>query len=264
MKDLDLHLTLPSGPMTLRFGPGHDELAQEMAQLWAHMAGSEPGAVRVISAPDHPDPTARGMMIPPGPGAAYTLSGYITREVLRGLVGKRLLLHAGVIEHPQLGVVLLVGPSGAGKSRATTVLGREGRYLTDELAIIDPSRFTVQAYPKPVSRVQENGRKRDLTLSSQGLEPALVAGAPDHVVLLNRVDARDDGPSTSASLRRVPLAEALVAIVGQSSSMWQIPEALVMLARLLDRAGGALEVTYVDAEQIAPLLSDPPTPVAEY
>lgn len=314
-----LLLAVPSGPLELTFGPGHDALAAETRELWSHLlldpadppaetwrcrieapatgdttgpftptratdagtaaGGADAGTLTCTTDADTPAGVASAgapkgtpgtdvlliTSISPGPGAAYALSGYLTRQILRRMIGTRILLHAGVVDHPDLGVVLLVGPSGAGKSTATTVLGRSAGvgYLSDELGIIDPQSLKVEAYPKPVSRVSGDvgiSRKRDLPLAGEGLTPVPSAAAPDHVLLLNRVGAAD---APAPSLCRVPMAEALPTLIAQSSSMWKVPGALGVLAGLLNRAGGALEVTYSDADQIAGLLAYPPAAAHE-
>lgn len=249
--------------MELRFGPGHEELAAEAERLWRHLREDGPGPVgsdplrRTYCVPAADGP-ADAVTIGPGPGAAYALSGDVTRQLIGRLLGSRILLHAGVVRHPRLGVVAVVGASGAGKSTATSALGRGGGYLTDELAIIDPGTLAVTAYPKPVSRVRGGSRrKQDLALEELGLEP--LAGVPgiDHLVLLDR-DAE-----ASPCLERVGLAQALLDIIAQSSSLWTLPHGLAALARLVTGTGGALRARYAEADQLAGMLADPPAPAAE-
>src|SRR5699024_12216810 len=79
----------------------------------------------------------------------------------------RLLLHAGAVAHPELGTLVLVGASGAGKSTASSLLGRAGAYLTDELTIITPGSFAITPYPKPVSKHDpELGDRKSTRLNS--------------------------------------------------------------------------------------------------
>lgn len=325
--DRSVALDLAGGPLVLSFSPGHADLAAETEELWAHLlrplpgdAPAEPDAgavapadveaeagaesetvrrLRVVTTSETQDdadgngaenagqPVAPSEVIEPGPGAAYALSGAITRVEIESLIGTQLLLHAGTVRTPDLGVVVLVGPSGAGKSTATTVLGRLGEYLTDELTIIDPQTLQIQAFSKPVSRVdaEAEGRlKKDRGLPGEGLSPIASASAPDHLVLLRRRTAADatdlgrgEAPEVAeapeapeahevpdaASLRRVPLADAILRIVEQSSSLWKLEDGLGVLARLLARTSGALEAVYTDAEELADLLASPPPPLAE-
>jgi hypothetical protein len=52
----------------------------------------------------------------------------------------------------------------------------------------------------------------------------------------------------------VPLAEALLRIVPQTSSLWEVPSGLAALAALLETTGGAVEVRYRDASELEELL----------
>lgn len=269
-----LALNTPAGMFVLRFDSALADLETRMRTLWAPMlAESARGPAELVL-----DVSAEGTN-PPGeteppewtgcpeqdrvhlsddPGDDYRLSGTLTRHLLRRLVGHSLLLHAGALERPDLGTVLLVGASGAGKSTATTELAAQGSYLSDEVAILDPITFEVTGYPKPISRIDPDGTKRDHAASVDGLRPALHGAPPAAVVLLDR---QTDG--TMPSVSRVEHGEAIAAIVGQTSSLWRTPGGLVCLARLLDSVGGALRCTYTEADQLAGLLRDAPAPLTE-
>lgn len=285
-----LDLRVAGHPVRIALGPGHEALAAELARLWAHLAdprsegeapppttGSEeePAAPIVLAyslpAPSGEEPPvderAGGPRpLSPGPTAAYTVSGDLTRAIIERRIGRELLLHAGVLDHPRLGVVVLVGPSGAGKSTATATLAAAGRYLSDELAILDPETFAVTGYPKPVSRIDRSAPgapKRDLRPAGQGLAPEEGAEAPALVVLLDRQDDGEAGEAGEAAvgargIERVPMAEALAALTAQSSSLWRLSGALAALARLLDAVGGVLRVRYREAAELEDLLADPP------
>lgn len=262
-----VHLGVAGMTATVTFGPGLEELAEEMAALWSHAASS--------GTSDSPDITLdyvlEGTCVPAGATpmalrqtAAYTVSGNITRRVIQKLLGARLLLHAGAVELPGLGTVVVVGPSGAGKSTAITRLGRAGRYLSDELTILDPQEFAVTAYPKPVSmRVPGSRAKRDVALREVDLQPAWDGAAPSMVVLLERERSGEALRTSDPSVRRLPLAEALIHLIPQTSSLWRVPDGLSRLATLLTSTGGALAVRYREAEELAGLLGDAPAPSAE-
>lgn len=276
----ELRLEVAGMRVELCFAPEHQALASEARRLWAPLVieptGEEPDAVLSVLTEPPSDRSEGTVTIRPGPSAAYSLSGQVTRRVISHLLGRRILLHAGVVEHRELGVVLLVGPSGAGKSTAVSVLGRGSRYLTDELAIIDPDDLTVTGYPKPVSRVRgghEDRAKQDVALEDLELVPALVAGPPAHLVLLERESSGaggvplggDDGARPHADvaeplggIERAGLGEALVRIAEQASSLWTVPSGLSRVAALLDGCGGALRVRYREAEQLAALLRERP------
>lgn len=295
-------------PVTVCFAPGLADLAAEVRDLWRHLADGMGGRAQApapgapaqspASADDtEPDGHAplraegdgraplRVDMLPRGvepspeaddsalvecsdPARTYTVSGAVTRALIRARIGEALLLHAGSVVAPGLGTVTVVGGSGAGKSTAVTVLAQGGGYLTDELTVVDPGSLQVVGYPKPVSRRDPRiGIKRDHDLAADGLHPLEEAAPPAHLVLLERrgdngapESARALGP---ASLRRVPLAEALGRLAGQSSSLWTVPDPLGTLARLIDGAGGVLEARYTDADELADLLAHPPAPVRQ-
>lgn len=285
-----LHLDVAGLRLDLDFGPGHETLALETARLWKHLE-AEPGSPAAASRRTYLAPPADAraavlrlaaagstdalgpllarpdaVVVLPGPGAAYAVSGDVTREVINRLLGDRILLHAGAVVHAQLGVVVVVGASGAGKSTATLALGADGTYLTDELAIIDPENRALSAYPKPVSRVVPDGdatagrtpgMKRDTALDELGLTPASGAVGVDLLVLLDRVD------DSVAVVERVPLARALLSLVEQSSSLWAVPHGLAVLAGMLSEAGGALRARYTEATQLAGLLAACPPPLVE-
>lgn len=282
----DLLLDVAGLRLLLQFAPEHAELAAEARRLWsgliADFTARPPTDVLRVEAEPGADGGRGVVTIRPGPSATYSLSGQVTRRVISHLLGERLLLHAGVIDHSRLGVVLLVGPSGAGKSTAVSVLGRGERYLTDELAVLDPADLTVTGYPKPVSRVlgaPGDRVKQDVAPTVLGLVPALSAGPPDHVVLLERDRGQGDGnPAEEGSgdrprgagwedaaegIDRAGLGEALVRIAEQSSSLWTVPDGLSRLATLLDRCGGALRLHYREAERLEPLLAQRPPARAE-
>ncbi|UEJ81115.1 hypothetical protein Bra3105_09575 [Brachybacterium halotolerans subsp. kimchii] len=245
------------------------------------------GAARTPRGGDHADAAAPGpgsdaalRVLPTGPQGTYALSGDITRALIERLRGRRLLLHAAAVELPGTGVVLLVGPSGAGKSTAAETLARDGVYLTDELTILAPDDLGLSAYPKPVSHLDHGATtwaKRDHALPGLGLAPASRAEPPSHVVILEReateatspdgaAEAAEGGAGTVAStstIERMPLHEAMGVLIGQSSSLWMVPDGLAALASLLERTGGALRARYQEAEDLRGLLAQAPAPASE-
>ncbi|MCS6711613.1 hypothetical protein JSY14_06070 [Brachybacterium sp. EF45031] len=277
-----LRLDVPGGPVRVEVFDTRPGVADRLRDLWAHLLITQddprPDLATVeVPARGEEDRTATGAV-------AYTLSGDVTREILSALLGRRVLLHSGVVRHPRLGTVLLIGPSGAGKSTATSRLAREGRYVSDELAILDPDTFEIEAYAKPVSRVvrEEGWEKHDLALADLDLRLADEIGAPSQVVLLSRrrdrnAPPRPGRPGSAAlggrplpedlpeedTVRRVPLVQALPRIIEQSSSAWRVPDPLGTLCRLLQSVGGALEVVYSESEHLSRLLEQAPAPLVE-
>lgn len=255
-----IRLEVAGHSVLLTFGPGLETVAEEIDTLWSHLlSADDDGAtpqIRLDYALAGGDLPAGTVPLQARPEASYTVSGHLTREVIHRLIGTRLLLHAGAVAHPELGTLVLVGASGAGKSTASSLLGRDGAYLTDELTIITPGSFTLTPYPKPVSKHDpELGAKRDFALGDLGLRPAdeVAAPAPAMVLLLERI--RDESEvGEGSSVTRVPLSEALTRIVPQTSSLWELPGGLATLAGLLDSVGGALEVRYREAVELEELL----------
>lgn len=261
-----IRLEVAGHSVLLTFGPGLEAVAEEIDALWSHLraTGDDDATPQirldyVLTGGDLP---AGAVPLPARPEASYTISGHLTREVICRLIGTRLLLHAGAVAHPELGTLVLVGASGAGKSTASSLLGWNGAYLTDELTIITPGTFALTPYPKPVSKHDpELGAKRDFALGDLGLRPAdeVAAPAPAMVLLLERI--RDEGQvGEGSSVTRVPLSEALTRIVPQTSSLWELPGGLAALAGLLDSVGGALEVRYREAAELEELLRRLPPP----
>ncbi|MGY5765702.1 hypothetical protein ACXET9_10925 [Brachybacterium sp. DNPG3] len=276
----------------LEFGPGLEEIAAEVGTIWGHLLvedadgpGGEDDVVLSYAALEAALEASREETASPpatrlgvDEGAGYQISGDITREVIRRLIGRAILLHAGIVDHPTLGVVALIGPSGAGKSTAVAHLARDGRYVTDELAILDPEDYSVSPYPKPVSlrrppERSRRGRKVDLGPAAMSLEPALTCGPPEMLVLLDRIrGGAEPGPGQesgqeqeqdSIGVERVPLQSALPALISQSSSLSELPDGLARLTELAVRTGGVVRVRYRDSEQLVGLLSRLPAPVHE-
>ena len=255
-----IRLEVADHSVLLTFGPGLEAVAEEIDALWSHLRATGDGdatpQIRLDYVLTGGDLPAGTIPLPARPEASYTISGHLTREVICRLIGTRLLLHAGAVAHPELGTLVLVGASGAGKSTASSLLGRNGAYLTDELAILEPGTFALTPYPKPVSKHDPQlGAKRDFALGDLGLRPAddVAAPAPAMVLLLERI--RDESEvGEGSSVTRVPLSEALTWIVPQTSSLWELPGGLAALAGLLDSVGGALEVRYREAVELEELL----------
>ncbi len=80
-------------------------------------------------------------------GVVDTVVAEITQLVLSGTTDQ-ILLHAGAVERDGR-VVAVAGPSGRGKSTLTAALVQRGfAYVTDELAVVDPTSLAVSPYPK--------------------------------------------------------------------------------------------------------------------
>lgn len=271
----EIALEIAGTAVRLVFGPGLEAVAEEIAELWEHLRASDiaaPAQIQLEYGLVGSELAAGTIPLRAQPSATYAVSGHITREVIRSLIGTRLLLHAAAVAHPELGTVLLIGASGAGKSTAASHLGRAGRYLTDELTILDPDGFALTPYPKPVSKHDPAlGTKRDLALPDLDLAPSPAGpggeASPSVVLLLDRIRDEQAGEPEPPGVSRVRLPEALSRIVPQTSSLWAVSGGLARLAELLDSVGGALEVRYREASELEGLLRELPpaehAPVAE-
>lgn len=79
---------------------------------------------------------------------------YLEYEIYSLLIDRlsnRYLIHAGAVAHRDR-VILLPAKSGGGKTTLIAGLLKNGfRYLTDEIAVIDPQTLEVYPFPKPLN-----------------------------------------------------------------------------------------------------------------
>jgi hypothetical protein len=179
---------------------------------------------------------------------AEHLTSRLTVAAILANAGDLTMLHACGLADPETGaVVALVAKSGTGKTTAASVLARTYGYVTDETVAIAPDGWVVP-YPKPLSVKQEPGTpKRQVGPDELGLLPAPANPFIRSIVLLDRVEG--DGFSAPA-LRRVPLADAVLALIPDSSSQGELEEPLQALCRLIDSVGGVWQVTYSEADDL--------------
>ncbi|WP_258061895.1 hypothetical protein [Arthrobacter sp. ZGTC412] len=179
---------------------------------------------------------------------AENLTSRLTVAAILANAGELMMLHACGVADPVTGaVVALVAKSGTGKTTAASVLARTYGYVTDETVAIGPDGSVIP-YPKPLSVKQGSGiPKRQVGPDEFGLEPAPVNPFIQSIVLLDRV--RSDRPVTPV-LQRVPLADAVLSLIPDSSSQGEIEEPLQSLCRLIDSVGGVWQVTYSEAADL--------------
>ncbi|GAP54491.1 hypothetical protein AHiyo6_10560 [Arthrobacter sp. Hiyo6] len=177
-------------------------------------------------------------------GLAENLTSQLTLAAILEHAGQFTMLHACGVADPQTGaVVALVAKSGTGKTTASSVLAAAYGYVTDETVAILPDGSIV-AYPKPLSIKQPNPEapKFQVGPDELGLLTAPEELFVQSIVLLDRVAAAD-GP-VSPVLQRVLLADALLALIPETSSQSKIEQPLQSLCRLIDHVGGVWKVTY--------------------
>lgn len=185
---------------------------------------------------------------------AENLTSRLTVAAILENAGELMMLHACGVAFPETGaVVALVAKSGTGKTTAASVLAGTYGYVTDETVAIGPDG-SVLPYPKPLSVKQGPGApKRQVGPDELGLLPAPAKPFIQSIVLLNRIapdQEADQGAHQEPTLRQLPLADGLLALIPDSSSQAEIDEPLQSLCRLIDRVGGVWQVTYSEAEDL--------------
>lgn len=180
----------------------------------------------------------------------YAVSRAITLASLRRRVGSAVLLHAAGLSRGDRAIAL-VGQSGAGKSTASRVLGQHFGYLSDETVAVE-SDGRVAPYPKPVSVITDPESpwdKGEWSPDELGLrkasEPAYLTG----LVVLER-----DPTRTVPELVELPLIDALLAVIAQSSSLPMLDRPLHRLAELASGSGGPYLLRYTEISDCIDLL----------
>ncbi|RDV09482.1 hypothetical protein DXK94_13325 [Arthrobacter sp. RT-1] len=183
---------------------------------------------------------------------AESLTSRLTVMAILANAGELTMLHACGVADPDTGaVVALVAKSGTGKTTASAVLAQAYGYVTDETVAIDWDRSVVP-YPKPLSVKQGPGLpKRQTGPDDLGLQPAPAKPFIQSIVLLNRVQGNDP---LDPVLERVPLADAVLALISDSSSQGEIETPLQSLCHLIESVGGVWQVTYSEAADLPAVL----------
>ncbi|MDE8585936.1 hypothetical protein [Arthrobacter sp. NQ4] len=179
---------------------------------------------------------------------AENLTSRLTVAAILAHAGELTMLHACGVADPSTGaVVALVAKSGTGKTTAASVLARSYGYVTDETVAIKWDGSVVP-YPKPLSVKQGAGvSKRQVGPDEFGLQPAPALPFIQSIVLLNRVQGN---PATAPVLNKVPLADAVLALIPDSSSQAEVVDPLQSLCRLIESVGGVWQVTYSEAADL--------------
>ncbi|EAQ00946.1 hypothetical protein JNB_12244 [Janibacter sp. HTCC2649] len=174
----------------------------------------------------------------------YAVSRAITLASLQRQRGSAVLLHAAGLSRGERAIAL-VGRSGAGKSTAARVLGQHFGYLTDETVAIEGDG-RVAPYPKPISIITDPDApwdKGEWSPDELGLrkasEPAYLTG----LVVLER-----DPERTAPELVELPIIDALLAVIAQSSSLPALDRPLHRLAEALSGSGGPYLLHYSEID----------------
>jgi len=179
---------------------------------------------------------------------AESLTSRLTVAAILANAGELTMLHACGVADPITGaVVALVAKSGTGKTTAASVLARTYGYITDETVAIAWDGSVIP-FPKPLSVKQETGTpKRQASPDEFGLQPAPALPYIQSIVLLNRTEG---ARHTAPMLERVPLGNAVLALVPESSSQAEVVDPLQSLCRLIESVGGVWQVTYSEAADL--------------
>lgn len=182
----------------------------------------------------------------------YAVSRALTLASLRRRRGSAVLLHAvGLSDGDR--AVALVGPSGAGKSTAALTLCRTFGYLSDETVAVEADG-RVAPYPKPVSVLTDPEvpwEKAESSPDELGLRKASATAYLVGLVVLER-----DPTRTVPELAPMPLVDALLAVIAQSSSQPMLDRPLHRLAELASGSGGPYVLRYSEIGDCADLLRD--------
>lgn len=166
----------------------------------------------------------------------------ITLAAIRWLRGHCILLHAAGLADDQGRVLALVAPSGTGKTTASLALARRSLgYVTDETLAVLPSG-RVLPYPKPLGiRLEGSGEGSKYFAGPDELG---LAQPPNdlrlaRIVMLHRVERPQ-----RVTLDTLTHLDALVALIGESSSLPALSRPLQTLSELVDQVGGVARLTY--------------------
>lgn len=240
------------------------EQSESMRSAWARCATSQESLLPPL--PDEPTadlPYSASVVSPMHNGGTFLLQAASFEELAENLTsrltvaailanaGEFTMLHACGVADPATGaVVALVAKSGTGKTTAASLLARTYGYVTDETVAIRPNGSIVP-YPKPLSVKQGPGKpKLQMGPDELGLQPAPAKPFIQSIVLLDRAEA-----NVQTTLRKVPLADAILALIPDSSSQGEIEEPLQSLCRLIHSVGGVWQVTYSEAADLPAALA---------
>lgn len=195
-------------------------------------------------------------------GLAEAVTSEVTIAAILERAGELTMLHACGVAEPGGAVIALVAKSGTGKTTASSQLARTFGYITDETVAIRADG-TVLPYPKPLSVKQTAHGAAKLQVGPDELGLRVAPGNPriTAIALLNRVG----GDYQLPVIEPVPLVDAVLALIPDTSSQAAVVQPLQSLCELIDSVGGVFRVSYSEAadlkDSLAPLfLTDPVKP----
>lgn len=198
-------------------------------------------------------------------GLAEAVTSEVTVAAILERAGELTMLHACGVADPGGAVVALVAKSGTGKTTASSQLARTFGYITDETVAIRADG-TVLPYPKPLSVKQgtPGAAKLQVGPDELGLQVAPENPRIAAIALLDRVAGAE---YQLPVIEPVPLVEAVLALIPDTSSQAAVVQPLQSLCRLIDSVGGVFRVSYSEAadlkDSLAPLFLTVPVNPSE-
>ncbi|BCW72584.1 hypothetical protein NicSoilB8_36280 [Arthrobacter sp. NicSoilB8] len=180
---------------------------------------------------------------------AEAVTSEVTIAAILERAGELTMLHACGVADPEGAVIALVAKSGTGKTTASSQLARTFGYITDETVAIRADGSVVP-YPKPLSVKQALAAAAKLQVGPDELGLQV---APDQlriaaIALLDRVAG---GDYRVPVIDPVPLADAVLALIPDTSSQAAVFQPLQSLCKLIDSVGGVFRVSYSEAADLA-------------
>lgn len=188
-------------------------------------------------------------------GLAEAVTSEVTIAAILERAGELTMLHACGVADPGGAVIALVAKSGTGKTTASSKLARTFGYITDETVAIRLDG-TVVPYPKPLSVKQATPGAAKLQVGPDelGLEAAPDNPRISAIALLDRIAG---GDHQLPVIEPVPLVEAVLALIPDTSSQAAVVQPLQSLCRLIDSVGGVSRISYSESadlkDSLAPL-----------
>jgi hypothetical protein len=183
--------------------------------------------------------------------ALTSLTQSVTYAAIGEQAGRFLMLHAGALADLESGAaVAYVAPGGTGKTTISTRLGPGRGYVTDETVAVG-RHGEIAPYPKPLSTRQSAGGKEELAPGRMGLGPC---AAPPWIAGL-LVLRRDPHHPGDIVVTPVELLDAIALLSPEMSALADLDEPLRTCRDVIELAGGVLQVTYREAEQLEPLVA---------
>lgn len=218
-------------------GDERKSFADQLAQLWGRCSEG-PGLVSAGPVHHHAPSDGRS-------AATYPeLTQAITQSFIASQAGRLLMLHAGAVCHPDTGESLVfVAPGGTGKTTLARLLSQRMGYLTDETVGLRPDH-TIASYPKPLSIRMSQNHKEEYSPGYLNLLEAHPEPRVCRLVLLSR-------DVTEFTIEQLSLADAIVAIAPETSSLSSLAAPLEWLADLYERVGGICRFRYREATDVA-------------